>query len=54
MKVRITKTDGDYTKGEVVDVTPNVAHGLIERGIARVDKMMTTENYRIGKNGNPK
>lgn len=54
MKVRIIKSEKEYVKGDVVDVSPNIAHGLIERGVARIDKMMTRENYRIGKDGHIK
>lgn len=39
MKVRILKDEKEYRKGDVVDVTPNVAFGLIDRGIAAVDRM---------------
>lgn len=47
MKLRVIKSYKEYSKGDVIDVTPNVAHGLIEKGVARIDKMMTRENYRV-------
>lgn len=53
MKVRIIKDHKDYKKNEVVDVSPNVAHGLIDSGIARVDRMFTSNDkpYKVTKNG---
>lgn len=39
MKVRMIET------GQVKEVTPNEAHGLIERGVARADKMMTSYQH---------
>lgn len=42
MKVRIVKDYKQWRKDETVDVTPNIAHGLIDRGIARVDRMYTS------------
>lgn len=49
MKVRIIKDYKDYHKDEVVDVTPNVAHGLIDSGVARVDRMYTANDkgYKV-------
>lgn len=48
-KIRVIKDYKEYRKGDVIDVTPNIAFGLIEKGVAQVDKMMTRENYRVGK-----
>lgn len=43
MKVRIVKDYKEYRKDDTVDVTPNVAHGLIELGVARVDRMYISD-----------
>ena len=49
MKVRIIKDHKEYRKDEVVDVTPNVAHGLIDSGVARADRMFTS--YKTATRG---
>lgn len=36
MKLKILKKHGEYKRGQVVELTNNVAHGLIEKGIARI------------------
>lgn len=53
MKVRIIKDHKEYHRGEVVEVTKNVAFGLIELGVARIDKMMTQEGYEVTKAQKP-
>lgn len=39
MKVRVIKDYKEYRKGQTYDVTPNIAHDLIDSGVARVDRM---------------
>ncbi len=39
-RVKITKDYDMYRAGQVVDVTPNEAHGLIDRGKAMLSKDM--------------
>ena len=52
MKVRIIKNHKKYTIGEVVAVTPNVAFGLIDSGVAQVDRMYTApKTGKAKKNG---
>lgn len=52
MKVRIIKDHKKYIKGEVVEVTPNVGFGLIDSGVAQVDRMYTSPNTgKAKKNG---
>jgi hypothetical protein len=54
MRVRITKNHKSYKKGRVVDVSRNVAFGLIDSGIAVVSKDMTesdstTKEFKGGR-----
>lgn len=51
MRVRITKNFKDYKQGQIVDVSPNVAHGLIDSGKAVVSKDMTEADTKV-KSGN--
>lgn len=46
MRVKMVKSDKRYTKGETVDVSPNVAFGLIDKGAAILSKDMNTDDYR--------
>lgn len=49
MRIRITKNHKNYTKGQIVDVSPNVAFGLIDKGVAVVSKEMTESDYQTRK-----
>lgn len=53
MKVRIVKDYKDYRRDDLVTVTPNIAHGLIELGVARVDRMYiaSDKGYKVKKHG---
>lgn len=45
MIIRIIKSREGYQKGDVIKVTPAVAIGLISRGIAKADKMITETHH---------
>lgn len=49
-RVKIIKDYRDYRKGETIEVTPNVAHGLIDAGVAELTKDMASSEIRT-KNG---
>lgn len=51
MRVKIIKDHQEYKKGETPEVTPNIAHGLIDSGYAELTKDMTINDYKV-KNGN--
>lgn len=38
VRVRIIKNSKEYKSGEIEEVTPNIAHGLIEAGVAILSK----------------
>lgn len=48
MRIKIIKSNKQYKKGETVEVTPNIAHGLIDSGFAKLTKDMTSREYRHG------
>lgn len=54
VKIKLLAEHAGKQAGEVIEVTRNVAHGLIERGIATLggvktysNKMMTTETRGV-------
>lgn len=47
MRVRILKAHRDYSVGEIVEVSRNVAFGLIDSGRAEVTKDMGAPDYKI-------
>lgn len=49
MRIRITKTTKDYKAGTIVEVTRNVAFGLIDSGVAVVSKDVTTSDMTTKK-----
>lgn len=53
MRVKIVKAYRSYSKGEVVEVSPNEAHGLIDSGVAILSKDMAPDDYKQAgdKNG---
>lgn len=53
MRVKIIKNHPRYRKGEVVDVSRNVAFGLIDSGYGMLSKDMTESDQRTkrGKRG---
>ena len=42
VKIRILKSKEGYTKDDVVEVTKNIAHGLIDRGVGKLHKIVQT------------
>ncbi len=55
MRIRITKDQGSYKKGDIVDVSRNVAFGLIDSGVGVISKDMTPDDYKQAgdKDGKP-
>lgn len=51
MRIRIIKTTTKYKAGEVVDVSPNVAFGLLDSGIGVQSKDVTTQDVKGKKHG---
>ena len=49
MRVRIIKPTKRYNKGELVDVSRNVAFGLIDSGVGILSKDMVIEDYKTKK-----
>lgn len=58
MKVKLIKDYAEEKRGRIIEVTKNVAHGLIEQGIAKIvevksfvkkrrDKMMRRTNKKV-------
>lgn len=58
MKVKLIKDFAEEKRGRIIEVTKNVAHGLIEQGIAKIvevksfvkkrrDKMMRRTNKKV-------
>ena len=46
MRIKIVKNKKQYKKGEVVDVSRNVAFGLIDSGVGILSKEMTDVDYK--------
>lgn len=46
MRVRIISTSGRYKQGETVEVSKNVAFGLIDSGIGVISKDMIPDDYK--------
>lgn len=46
MRIKIIKDHEEHKSGEVKDVTPNIAHGLINKGIAMLSKDMQQQEYK--------
>lgn len=36
IRVKVVKNNGPWVEGDIARVTPNVAHGLIEQGFAKL------------------
>lgn len=47
MRVKIIKNHKSYSKGEVVEVSRNVAFGLIDSGYGILSKDMTEQDYKV-------
>lgn len=46
MRIRIIKDNKQGKKGDIVDVSKNVAFGLIDSGVGVISKDMTENDYR--------
>lgn len=46
MRVKMVKSNKFHKAGEVVEVSPNVAFGLIDSGMAVLSKDMTPDDYK--------
>ena len=44
MRIRITKDQGSYKKGDIVEVSKNVAFGLIDSGVGVISKDITSDD----------
>lgn len=53
MRVKFVKVSNMYKVGDTADVSPNVAHGLLDSGIAIISKDMIPDDYKQAgdKNG---
>lgn len=52
MRVRIIKTHKQYKKGDILEVSPNVAHGLLDSGIGVISKdIVERDNITKDSNG---
>lgn len=51
MRVKITKPHKEYKEGEVIEVSRNVAFGLIDSGYAIISKDITRQDIKETKNG---
>jgi hypothetical protein len=45
IRVKIVKDYRDYRAGQVLELEPNVAFGLVDSGKAIISKDITTEDY---------
>lgn len=46
MRIKIIKNQGSYKAGDVIDVSRNVAFGLIDSGVGALTKDMTPDDYQ--------
>ena len=46
MRIRVIKNQGSYKKGDIIEVTPNIAHGLIDSGVGVISKDMTENDLK--------
>lgn len=46
-RVKIVKLFKDYKIGDTAEVTPNIAHGLIDSGVAILSKDLTNYDYKV-------
>lgn len=52
IRIKIIKPHKQYSVGETVYVTPNIAHDLIDGGYGEKTKDMTSTDYRTSNAGN--
>lgn len=46
MRIKIIKDQGSYKSGNIIEVSPNVAFGLIDSGIGIISKDMNPDDYK--------
>ena len=46
-RVRIIKSQRGYRQGDIVEVSKNVAFGLIDSGVGVISKDMTEQDYKV-------
>lgn len=46
IRLRITEPYKEYKTGDIIEVTPNIAHGLLELGVAVKSKEMSRVDYK--------
>lgn len=49
LRVKIVKPHKKYTVGQIVEVTRNEAHGLLDGGFAVMSKDMTVTDYKTNR-----
>lgn len=54
MRIKIIKQHKNYAKGDVVEVTRNVAFGLIDSGYGIISKDMTETDYKVSRVRRPR
>lgn len=54
LRVKIVKAHKKYAVGQVVEVTRNEAHGLLDGGFAVMSKDMTETDYKVDRIRRPR
>lgn len=49
IRIKMVKDYKDHRKGQVLNVSPNEAFGLIDRGVAIMTKDFVAEEYQVKK-----
>lgn len=49
IRVKIVKPNKKYAVGQVVEVSRNEAHGLLDGGFAIMSKDMTATDYKVNR-----
>jgi len=49
MRIKIVKSSRQYKAGETVEVSKNVAFGLIDSGVGVISKDVTPDDYKVTK-----
>lgn len=47
MRVKIIKSQGQYKKGDIVEVSKNIAFGLTDSGVGEITKDMTKQDIKV-------
>lgn len=54
MRIKIVKSSHRYKAGETVEVSNNVAFGLIDSGVGVISKDLTPDDYKQAGDNNAK